>query len=151
MDAAHQLRDGYLYVRLTGEYTTSSAMEIFQAWLAVATRHGLTRALCDMTGVTGFEDRLELTMERYRCASHVAESLPKGFRLSVLALSSQLDKDGFVQNVMLNKGAAVRVTADLAEALRWLQLPAQRPGEQKQESERPAQDPLSPNHLSRKP
>ncbi|HEY5912483.1 MAG TPA: hypothetical protein VJA21_17915 [Verrucomicrobiae bacterium] len=123
MNASFEVKNGYLYVKATGEYEPAEARRIFFELVARARREGLTRILCDDTLLSGLDDQIELTMTQYSLASFVAESLPKDIKLAILASPEQLAKDRFAENVMRNKGAAVKMTLSLNEALEWLDLP----------------------------
>jgi hypothetical protein len=59
---------------------------------------------------------------RFDLARYVAETVPPNFRFSILETPKQLARDRFGENVMVNRGASVKVTADLGEALAWLEL-----------------------------
>ncbi len=122
MNASYEMRDGYLYVKQTGEFEPTEARRIFRKWVAVARSAALTRVICDITGVSGLGDQLELTMTVYDIAVFVARSLPKEFRLAVVLAPEQWSEDRFGENVMRNRGACVKAALTLPEALEWLDL-----------------------------
>ena len=119
MNAAYEVRDGYLYSRATGEFTPAKARDLFLECIEMARRHGRTRLVCDITLLTAFDDQIELTMTRFNIAKFVAQSLPSGFKLAVLATPQQIARDRFGENVMVNNGASAKETSNLDEALEW--------------------------------
>ena len=123
MKATYELRDGYIYVRATGEFSETSARRVLLEWVEKGRSAALNRVVCDITRVTGFDDDLAHTMIRFNTATMVAETLPRDFMVAFLETSQQSDRDKFGENVMRNKGASVKVTLDLGEALKWLGVP----------------------------
>ena len=97
---------------------------MFHAWVEEAHRNELDRILCDVTRVEGIELEQLSIMDRFDIMAYVSSKLPSGFRLAILALPQQQSKDKFEENVMVNRGAQVRVTADPEEAFKWLGIEA---------------------------
>ena len=122
MNASYELRNGYLYVKVSGEFALAEVRGILSELLETARRHAMTRVLCDVTRVTGVDDELELTMTRFDVATLIAEALPKDIKFAVLETPRQISKDRFGENVMVNKGASAKEASTLDEALEWLGL-----------------------------
>lgn len=96
---------------------------------------GVNRVLCDIREIEGLDHGAPSMWSRFETNEFVALSLPKKMRLSVWAKPQQISPDGFEENVMVNRGAAVRVTSDLEDALLWLGVEeekSQEAGRQKQ-------------------
>ena len=117
LSAIYEVRDGYLYMKVTGEFSPSAARGIFSEWTETARRHGLDRILSDVTLVKGLDAEQPSIMLRFDTSAFVAKSLPRDFSLAVLETPEQLSKDRFFENVMVNRGAIVKVTSSLNEAL----------------------------------
>lgn len=120
MHASYDLQDGYLLITLTGQFATEPAREVCRKGIEQARVHGVTRILCDFTTLSGLDENRTSVMERYNTGKFVAESLPPDFLLAVLETQQQIPVGRFAENVMVNRGAMVRVVTDLQEALRWL-------------------------------
>ncbi len=123
MEATFDIREGYVYVKATGEFSEPSARRVLLEWVEKGRSAALNRVVCDITRVTGFDDDFSRTMTRFNTAQMVAQDLPRDFMVAFLETARQLEEDKFGENVMRNKGACVKVTADLREALEWLGVP----------------------------
>lgn len=131
MHVSYDLRDGYLLITLTGQFATEPAKEVCLEGIEQARTHGFTRILCDFTALSGLDEKRTSVMERYNTGKFVAEALPPDFLLAVLETQQQIPVGQFAENVMVNRGAMVRVVTDLHEALQWLGVgEAEAPGEQ---------------------
>jgi hypothetical protein len=120
MNAAYEMRDGYLYVRVTGEYNEVEAREILLEWTAVMRNHYLNRVVYDTTLVTGFDAESQSVITSFKTSELVAQLVPRSVRLAFLQSPNRLRKDRFDENVMFNRGVMVRVTSDLQDAIEWL-------------------------------
>lgn len=121
MNASYEVRDNYLYVKAMGEFTLQSARDILLEWIEEARRHSLNRILCDITRVTGFDAQQTSAITRFSTGEVAAESIPRDFRLAVLETQQQFTggQGQFGENVVVDRGATVRVTTSLVEALEW--------------------------------
>ncbi len=124
MKMTYEARDGYLYVRATGEFESSAARDPVLEWIQQARNHNFTRIFVDVTHLAGFDDYQATTMTRYNISMFVIELLPRNFRLAVLETPQQIPGGRFSENVMSNRGIAVRITANPNEALEWLMSPS---------------------------
>jgi hypothetical protein len=117
---SYEVRDCYLYVKTAGEFDPSSAKSVLLQWIENAKNHNLHRILCDITLVTGMDFGKPSIISRFTTSKFVAESIPKGFKLAVLETPKQLFNNGFVENILSNRGVIAKVTSNLDEALEWL-------------------------------
>lgn len=117
---SYEVRDGYLYVKTTGEFDPSSAKSVLLQWIEKAKEHNLHLILCDVTLVTGMDFGQPSIISRFTTSKFVAESIPKSFKLAVLETPKQLFKNGFVENILSNRGVIAKVTSNLKDALEWL-------------------------------
>ena len=110
----------YLYVKVIGEFDPIKARDVFSEWTEFARSHSLNKVLCDVTQVMGFDAESSSVIARFASSEFIARLFPKGLRLSILETTRQLAKDGFDENMLVNRGAMVKVTHNLQNALEWL-------------------------------
>lgn len=120
----YELRSGYLYVKVTGEFDLPSARAVTLEWVERARVHAINRVLCDITLVNGYDDDHTPTMIRFELAEFAGKAIPNNLKLAIMQREQLLSRDRFVENVMVNRGARVRVTSSLNEALEWLGVDA---------------------------
>jgi hypothetical protein len=120
MNASYEERDGYLYVKVRGEFNLSSARDVFFEWVEKARSCDLDVTLCDITLVTGLDDQQVSTRTLFNACKFIGGSIPVYFRLAILETPQQRTNDQFGENIMVNSGAKVKVTSNLNEALKWL-------------------------------
>jgi hypothetical protein len=124
LNATYEIRDGYLYVKVAGEYDPTTARAVTLEWIEKARSHALNRILCDITLMTGFDARQKSVMTQFEISEFVAERFPRDFRLAILGAEQQFTKDLFLENVLSNRGVLAKVTFRLNEALEWLGMPS---------------------------
>jgi hypothetical protein len=122
MNAAYEAKDGYLYVKVTGEFNLIRARSLLSEWMEKTRRHSLHLTLCDVTLLTGVDNETMSILTRFTISDLVARMLPKDFRMAVLVTPQQFRDALFGQDLMINKGANVRLTYDLDRALKWLDV-----------------------------
>ena len=120
MDASYQVRDNYLYVQATGEFTPDSTRLILSKLVKKASDHSFNAILGDITRVTGLEAEQTSMATLFDMGVEVAQFIPRDFKLAVLVTWEQLRDIQFGEDVMINRGATVKMTTHLDEALRWL-------------------------------
>jgi hypothetical protein len=120
MDASYEVRDGYLYVQATGEFTPDSARLILSKLVKMASDHSCRAILGDITRVTGLDSEQTSILTLFDMGVEVAKFIRKDFRLAVLVTWEQLPAVLFGENVMSNRGATVKLTTHMDEALKWL-------------------------------
>ena len=122
MDAAYEARDGYLYVKVTGEFSLLRARDLVSEWMETTRTHSLHRTLCDVTLLTGIDNETMSILTRFTIGDLVARVLPKEFRMAILVTPQQFPDNLFSEDLMINKGANVKLTCDLDGALQWLNM-----------------------------
>lgn len=120
MNVSYEAREGYLYIKVTGELDPSTARDDFLEWIGVARSLALNRVLCDITLLTGFDAQQVSTITQFDMSIAIAKSLPRNFILAILETPEQLEENHFTENVMVNRGVNVKVTSKLDEAFEWL-------------------------------
>lgn len=120
LNLTYEEREGYLRVVASGQFSPSSARNVFEEWVSKAESLGLSRVLVDITQIAGLNTDQARVMTRFDLAVFVADSLPPTFRLAVLLASSQMLEDRFDENVMTNRGAIVKMATCENEAVDWL-------------------------------
>src|SRR5512136_2250609 len=101
MNASYEVRGGYLYAKVTGEFTLSNARDILLEGVEEAHSHSLNRALYDITHITGFDARDVSILTRLETSELVAKLLPKDFKLAILESPRQIVEGIFGENVMI--------------------------------------------------
>src|SRR5215212_3891619 len=120
MDASYEARDGYLYVKVTGEFSLLRARELVSEWMETTRTHSLHRTLCDVTLLTGIDNESMSILTRFTIGDLVAKVLPKDFRMAILVTPQHFPDNLFSEDLMINQGANVKLTHHLDEALKWL-------------------------------
>jgi len=116
-------RARYLYVAVTGDFTSDSAEAAYRALLQAAIRHGSSRVLMDCSRVQGTMD----ASQRLAFGSFMAEEqarmraqLPPDFSIAIHAVAPLMDPAHYVQVVSNNRGVRSKSSDDLQELLSWL-------------------------------
>jgi hypothetical protein len=120
MKAAYEERDGYLYVKVTGEFNLLRARHLVSEWMEKARTHSLDRTLCDVTLLTGIDNETMSILTRFTIGDLVAKVLPKDFKMAILVTPQQFPDNLFSEDLMINEGANVKLTYHLDEAIKWL-------------------------------
>jgi hypothetical protein len=114
LEATFEEADGYLSVRVRGEWTRDAMRRQIQRIADAARDRAHSRVLVDMRGISAPGSE----MDRYHAGLDVAEIW--GPRLKVAAVGTPEVYNGFAETVALNRGACLKATTDADEALRWL-------------------------------
>ena len=109
-------REGYVEVRLEGDFSLASLPEIFKVLTEASKRVGGDRLLVSFMGVTG---RMPTTTERYELGL-AASQLPKGLRIAAAAPPTFIDPERFAAVVARNRGANIEAFDDERAAIAWL-------------------------------
>ncbi|HEX6750695.1 MAG TPA: hypothetical protein VF092_25635 [Longimicrobium sp.] len=112
------------YVTVYGDYGLEVAKVAYSAIVDACTDGGPCRALLDCRMVEGSPT----TLERYDLGEHVAREnaafQERGratlLQVAFLCVAPLLDLNRFGETVARNRGAYVKVSDDMDEALRWL-------------------------------
>lgn len=121
-------RKHYLRATVSGAYTLRAAQDAYDRAVKTAVASGHTRVLIDASGVTGAPTQ----DERYMLGLFVAAEqrvLAAGtpavdVRVAVFARPPLVDPERFAETVAVNRGAKVKVSEQLDEALAWLGVSA---------------------------
>jgi hypothetical protein len=122
MDASYEVKEGYLYVKVTGEFSLARARNLVSEWLQKSRKHSLHKTLCDVNLLTGIDNETMSILTRFTISDLVARVLPKDFRMAILVTPQQFADNLFSEDLMINKGANVKLTYDLERALQWLNV-----------------------------
>jgi len=122
MNAAYEAREGYLYVKVTGIFSLLRARNLVSEWLETIRTHSLDRTLCDVTLLTGIDNETMSILTRFTIGDLVARVIPKDFRMVILVTPQQYPDNLLSEDLMINKGANVKLTCDLDGALQWLNV-----------------------------
>jgi hypothetical protein len=120
MKAHYEVRDGYLRVQLQGVFDQTSSHGLAHEIVEQARRSGRTRLLCDLTAVAGLEPDSASIWDHIELSQFVAHVIPKDLRVAVLETPQQLIGGRVGEDLMVQRGAHVRVTSSMDEALAWL-------------------------------
>ena len=118
-----ELRAGYVYAALSGEFSIESAKNVYRGILQIAAGQGQPRILMDATRITGemsVSDRLAFGMFLAEEHARVLGQLPGGPQLAILAVPPIMDPGRFTQAVANNRGVRMRASDSLQELLSWL-------------------------------
>lgn len=122
MNAEYEVRESYLYIKVTGEFNLLRARHLVSEWLEKSRKHSLHQTLCDVTLLTGIDNETMSILTRFTISDLVARVLPRDFRMAILVTPQQLADNLFSEDLMINKGANVKLTYDLEGVLQWLNV-----------------------------
>lgn len=120
MKPYYEVRDDYLYVQITGAFNPSRLPTMLLEWVKQSQKHALTRILCDLTPMTGFNADEISTLTCYETSMMVVETFHRHLKLAILEIPQQYQGTQFCEDIMCNRGVRVKVTTDLADLLQWL-------------------------------
>ncbi len=113
---------GYVCVKASGQFKADEAARLVSAWVAEVGRLASSCAVWDIKQVSGLDSPQISVLECFEGSKFIAEALPIGFRLAILVTPQQLPTSRFSEDVMVNRGANVKVTTSPKEALDWLRI-----------------------------
>lgn len=122
MKGSFKVKDNYLYIKATGDFTLSETKNIILIWIEKANDLSLKNIICDLRSATGYDTQLISPIDRFKISELIAELIPKYFKLVIISAQEQFVKDHFEENVMINRGVTVKVTTNKKEALKWLSV-----------------------------
>lgn len=114
------VRDGYLYVRVTGDYSLQGARDACRHWMDSGLAHLHRSVIADIRGVRNFRASTVAVMQRFELAQGLVQVLPPDIRLAIVESDEQFDPERFGELVMSNRGMMVRITTSLDDALAWI-------------------------------
>jgi hypothetical protein len=123
LDLGVEQKTDYLLITVTGAFDIESAKESARRSLDLCQARKQSKALVDCRNATGSLS----TVDRYDFATYVAElharyALEHGAALRVAYVGNEpfIDPGRFGETVAMNRGALIKVTTDMNEALAWL-------------------------------
>ena len=117
-------RKNYLRAVVSGDYNLRAAQDIYDQAIKIAVAGGQTRILIDASRVTGAPTQDERYMLGLFVAAEqrILASRTPPAEVQVVVYGSQplIDPERFGETVAVNRGAKVKVSEHLDEALSWL-------------------------------
>lgn len=115
----------HILVKVEGSYALDDAVQLVGAALEAASLHQQKRILIDARKVTGDLS----TTQRFEFGEAVARlysQRPETCAALIALVGSEplIDPRRFGETVAVNRGAPVKATTDIQEALEWLGIPA---------------------------
>lgn len=121
-------RKHYLRAAVSGAYSLRAAQDVYDQVVKAALANGHTRALIDASGVSGVPTQDERYMLGLFVAAEqriLASKTPQlTVQVAVFGHRPLIDPDRFAETVAVNRGAKVKVSERLDEALAWLGVSA---------------------------
>lgn len=115
-------RDGYFLAEVSGEAMLEESIGSVATVFAACREHGAERLLVDVRGIEGTSS----VTDRYLLGTHLAKSAMQTIRTALLCREDQWMPDRPLENTAVNRGALLKTTASLEEALAWLGVEASR-------------------------
>ena len=140
MGAHYEIRDGYLSVRLQGVFDQTTSHGLAHEIVEQARRSERTSLLCDLTALAGLGPDSASIWDHIELSQFVTHVLPKDLRVAVLETPQQLIGGRVGEDLMVQRGAQVRVTSSFDEALTWLGVTPQSSVSDRQPISPPAAD-----------
>jgi hypothetical protein len=107
-------RGDFVYGDFHEAYEFGRTQDIIIESASLCNQEKCNKALMDIRGVTGKIS----TWDRFRLAQIVLRHYGRNIQLVVVYREEEVD--GFVENVVVNRGGNYRIFTDLAPACRWL-------------------------------
>jgi hypothetical protein len=127
----HEAHPTHLVVVATGSFDLESAAVVAREAIDAAQALGVEKILVDCRSVAGTLS----TIERFAYANLVAErharylaASGRHLRVAYVGREPLIDPERFTETVAVNRGALVKMTTDLEEALAWLGVSAAQAG-----------------------
>jgi hypothetical protein len=110
----HEVCPGHLTVTVCGQWDLEAAKREMERLRAVADELGIYRILVDVRDMSPQESHFS----RYFTGENIARMFPYPFKLAVIDEPEYLN--GFVETVVVNRGAFLAAFADEKSAMAWL-------------------------------
>jgi len=121
-------RKHYLRATVSGDYSLRAAQDAYDHAVKTAVAAGHTRVLIDASGVTGAPTQDERFMLGLFVAAEqrilASKTPPHDVQVAVYGRRPLIDPERFGETVAVNRGAKVKVSERLEEALSWLGVSA---------------------------
>lgn len=110
-------RGDHLLAVARGTYSLDGTMATFRAAVEECGRRRHHSLIVDVRGIDGNVS----TTDRFDFGGRMAQTLANmNLRFALYSRPDQLTREGFLQSVMVNRGARVRVDSDLERIHAWL-------------------------------
>jgi hypothetical protein len=108
--------DGILHVDASGTFRVQDAKEVLVEVIEASKARSASRILIDIRALVGHIS----TVERFEIGKWVAEIARGDVSIALLDSIDRVWPDRFLENVAVARGARVKTTTSLEEALGWL-------------------------------
>ena len=109
-------REGYFLAEFSGKASLEDSINSIDTVFAACREHGAACLLVDVRGIEGSSS----VTDRYHLGAHLAKSAMRAVRTALLCREDQWMPDRPLENTAVNRGALLKTTARLDEALAWL-------------------------------
>ncbi len=120
MDSTFEIRNNYLFIKLTGYFDVNRSKEIVDGALEKLRIHNLNKAFYDVTELKGLDEAKESILKMFVLVPLIRKALPKETKISFWGTEKQVRTYSFFEEVTTRLGFAVKVTSKPEEALKWL-------------------------------
>ncbi len=120
MDSTYEIRNSYLFIKLTGYFDVNRSKEIVDGALEKLRIHNLNKAFYDVTELKGLDEAKESILKMFVLVPLIRRALPKETRISFWGTKKQVRTYSFFEDVTTRLGFAVKVTTKAEEGLAWL-------------------------------
>jgi hypothetical protein len=118
MDVKTEPRSDYIYVRMSGDWQADVPIEGHPDAMARAcSQANCQRLLVDVRELTGNMDTLVIFHRGEKIAKVFAFS---SIQIAIVGTKERVHMLSFFENVIVNRGAVLRVFTDIDEATEWL-------------------------------
>ena len=111
-------KEGYLHVEVSGVFDQTKAKGFIREILNACQRYELSKIFVDIRKIKGPIPNVA----RFKLAEFLAAEQTVPVRMAVFESAGQVPDDGFFENVAVNRGVMVRVSTDLKEVVKWLEI-----------------------------
>jgi len=116
----------YLLVRVTGDFSLTEANDTVVKVFEALIEHGVRKVLVDCRDLHGEPTTLErfvhATFAAHEMKQFSEAGLSRGTRFGYVGKEPLIDKSHFGETVAVNRGINVKISLDLNETLRWLEI-----------------------------
>ncbi|MBN2390526.1 MAG: STAS/SEC14 domain-containing protein [Anaerolineae bacterium] len=114
MDFSVEDADGYLMVRVQGEWTADEFGQVMREAANIAQQRGFTRILGDARELAAPKTEFA----RFQAGQQAVKYFGFDFKVAVVYAEEFINK--FAENVAVNRGVNLRIYSSLDEAVSWL-------------------------------
>jgi hypothetical protein len=111
-------KEGHLHVEVSGVFDQARAKEFIRQILNACQGHELRKILVDIRKIKGQIPNLA----RFKLAEFLTAEETVLVQMAVFKSEGQVPDDRFFENVAVNRGVMVKVSNDLKEVVKWLEI-----------------------------